>query len=42
MWLQTIQVGTDYQAAVPCGLSRYGDAPGNHGVTDEHCNVDSL
>jgi len=27
--LQTIQVGSDYQAVVPHGLSKYGDAPGN-------------
>lgn len=24
---QTIQVGSDYQAVVPVGLSAYGDAP---------------
>lgn len=27
---QTIQVGSDYQATVPDGLCKYGDAPGNH------------
>lgn len=29
LWLQTIQVGHDYQATVPDGLCKYGDAPGN-------------
>lgn len=31
---QTIQVGSDYQATVPDGLCKYGDAPGNHSSID--------
>lgn len=31
---QTIQVGSDYQATVPDGLCKYGDAPGNVSSVD--------
>ena len=35
---QTIQVGSDYQAPIPDGLHKYGDAPGKK---KKHlCNAD--